>query len=115
MWLITERSLIREVAEAYKSKHYYENRRVWKEPNRKKVYDQLLMLDLNKASYDQVRHILGSDANPFLNMECDDCKARVTRGVIFGHDMWSKMFICFNCIDKTKEFENGIEKATRRL
>jgi hypothetical protein len=111
MKLITQRNLIKEVAQRWKQHYYCNNKNEWAQysgmNNTKNVYDSLVKLDFNTCSVNEVNKIVGN--NMWTEITCDECEKKVSAVVQVGeeenHDTRTAN-LCFKCLDKAAKLKN---------
>jgi len=110
MELITERSLIKTVAERWDA-HYGPEFRAIAGVSSKTISEKLHALNLSKVSAATVNKIIGNDA--WTRLVCDECLTPVTKVAVLYHpgDGTAAFEICESCATKVKTlFKTGVAK-----
>lgn len=111
MELITERSRIKGVADAWDAQHGPEFRPTLSGSS-KTISEKLHALNLSKVSANTVNKIIGNDT--WTRLVCDECRKPVTKvAVLYNPDDGSAVFnICEACATKVKTlFKTGVARS----
>jgi hypothetical protein len=110
MELITERSRIKGVADAWDAQ-YAPDFRPTAIGSSKTISEKLHALNLSKVSAATVDKIIGNDS--WTRLTCDECRKRVPKVVVLYHpgDGSAVFEICESCATKVKTlFKTGVAK-----
>lgn len=109
MELITERSRIKGVADAWDAQYGPEFRPTHSGSS-KETSEKLHALNLSKVSAATVNKIIGNDS--WTRLVCDECRKPVTKvAVLYDGDGTAVFEICESCATKVKTlFKTGVAK-----
>lgn len=109
MELITERSRIKGVADAWDAQHGPEFRPTLSGSS-KTISEKLHALNLSRVSAATVNKIIGNDS--WTKLTCDECRADVKKLVVFYHEGGDAVYdICESCATKVKTlFKTGVAR-----
>lgn len=109
MELITERSRIKGVADAWDAQ-YGPGFRPTASGSSKTMSEKLHALNLSKVSAATVNKIIGNDS--WTRLVCDECQKPVTKVVVlYGGDGDARFQICESCATKVKTlFKTGVAR-----
>ena len=109
MELITERSRIKGVADAWDAQYGPEFRPTHSGSS-KETSEKLHALNLSKVSANTVNKIIGNDS--WTRIVCYECRKPVTKvAVLYGDDGTAVFEICESCATKVKTlFKTGVAK-----
>ena len=110
MELITERSRIKGVADAWDAQYGPDFRPI-NGGSSKETSEKLHALNLSKVSAATVNKIIGNDA--WTRMQCDACRQAVKKLVVLYHpgDGSAAFEICESCATKVKTlFKTGVAR-----
>lgn len=110
MELITERSRIKGVADAWDAQHGPEFRPTLSGSS-KTISEKLHALNLSKVSANTVNKIIGNDT--WTRLMCDACRKPVTKVAVLYHpgDGSAVVEICESCATKVKTlFKTGVAR-----
>ena len=109
MELITERSRIKGVADAWDAQ-YGPDFPLIHDGSSKTISEKLHALNLSKVSANTVNKIIGNDS--WTQIVCYECQKPVTKvAVLYGGDGTAVFEICESCATKAKTlFKTGVAK-----
>ena len=103
--LITQRDLIRDVANKWKEAYWDEKNGTYYYGSEKgEIHQKLLKLDLEKCSAESVNKIIGNKS--WTELKCDQCQKRVRSVVMVGQKPdyeSSTTQLCRGCIQEAGE------------
>lgn len=110
MTVITQRELIRTVAERWYSAYFpfqqnettvnFAQRRRIALPDKENIYNKLHALDLHTATAEQINSIIGNSS--WTDIKCTECKQPVISVLILSQDDGesSSFYLCVDCLNK---------------
>ena len=110
MELVTERSRIKGVADAWDAQHGPDFRPTVTGSS-KTISEKLHALNLSKVSANTVNKIIGNDT--WTRLVCDECRKPVTKVAVLYHpgDGSAVVEICESCATKVKTlFKTGVAR-----